>query len=221
MAEARQVWPGGAADSANSAGQWGGDARAGVYGALLDTREDRGGVRNGCGRSRPEKLIRIRIADRGIMRAKRTSLVHIIYFSRLNLSADAAKRSEQIAEIGRVAQKKNEFAVITSFLVIEGNFACQVIEGERTSVHETFDRVTADTRHRDVQINEWREIAKREFVHSFKSAQRSAGNETLFAKANLLPMLQRGTPKASAIHSLCLSLQSDAMSRQGIDHLFI
>ncbi|MCY4374152.1 MAG: BLUF domain-containing protein [Spirochaetaceae bacterium] len=155
------------------------------------------------------------------MRAKRTSLVHIIYFSRLNLSSDAAKRSEQISEIGRTAQKKNEFAVITSFLVIEGNFACQVIEGERTSVHETFDRVSADSRHRDVQISEWREIAKREFVHSFKSAQRTVGNDTLFAKATLLPMLQRGTPKASAIHGLCLSLQSDAMSRQGIDHLFI
>ena len=50
------------------------------------------------------------------MRAKRTSLVHIIYFSRLNLSSDPAKRSEQIGEIGRTAQKKNEFAVITSFL---------------------------------------------------------------------------------------------------------
>jgi Sensors of blue-light using FAD len=144
------------------------------------------------------------------MRAKRTSLVHIIYFSRLNLSSDPGKRSEQIAEIGRTAQKKNEFAVITSFLVIEGNFACQVIEGERSSVHETFDRVSADTRHREVQISEWREIAKREFVHSFKSAQRT-----------LLPMLQRGTPKASAIHGLCLALQSDTMSRQGIDHLFV
>ncbi|SDM17284.1 Sensors of blue-light using FAD [Methylobacterium phyllostachyos] len=155
------------------------------------------------------------------MRAKRTSLVHIIYFSRLNLSSDPGKRSEQIGEIGRIAQKKNEFAVITSFLVIEGNFACQVIEGERSSVHETFDRVSADSRHRDVQISEWREIAKREFVHSFKSAQRTPGNETLFAKANLLPMLQRGTPKASAIHGLCLALQSDTMSRQGIDHLFV
>jgi len=161
------------------------------------------------------------ISGLGIMRAKRTSLVHIIYFSRLNLSSDAAKRSEQIGDIGRIAQKKNEFAVITSFLVIEGNFACQVIEGERSSVHETFDRVSADSRHRDVQISEWREIAKREFVHSFKSAQRTPGNETLFAKANLLPMLQRGTPKASAIHGLCLSLQSDTMSRQGIDHLFV
>ena len=155
------------------------------------------------------------------MRAKRTSLVHIIYFSRLNLSSDPAKRSEQIGEIGRVAQKKNEFSVITSFMIIEGNFACQVIEGERSSVHETFDRISADQRHRDVQINEWREITKREFVHSFKSAQRGAANENLFAKANLLPMLQRGTPKATTIHGLCLTLQNDAMSRQGIDHLFI
>ena len=34
-------------------------------------------------------------------------------------------------------------------------------------------------------------------------------------------MLQRGTPKATAIHGLALALQTDAMSRQGIDHLFI
>lgn len=155
------------------------------------------------------------------MRAKRTSLVHIIYFSRLTLSADLAKRSAQIDDITRVAQKKNEFAVITSFLIIEGNFAAQVVEGERTSVQETFDRINADQRHRDVQICEWREIAKREFVNSLKCVQRGAATETLFAKANLLPMFQRGTPKPSAILSLAMALQADAMSRQGIDHLFV
>ncbi len=155
------------------------------------------------------------------MRAKRTSLVHLIYFSRLALSSDPAKRSAQIDDITRVAQKKNEFSVITSLLMIEGAFAAQVVEGERTSVHETFDRISADQRHRDVQICEWREIAKREFVHSFKCAQRGSGNEALFAKANLLPMLQRGTPKASAIHSLATALQADSMTRQGIDHLFV
>ncbi|GJD34783.1 BLUF domain-containing protein [Methylobacterium aerolatum] len=155
------------------------------------------------------------------MRPKRTSLVHIIYFSRLALASDQAKRSAQIDDITRVAQKKNEFSVITSFLLIEGNFAAQIIEGERSSVQETFERIGADQRHRDVQICEWREIAKREFVNSFKCAQRSAANDTLFAKAALLPMFQRGTPKATAIHSLATALQADAMSRQGIDHLFV
>jgi hypothetical protein len=155
------------------------------------------------------------------MRPKRTSLVHIIYFSRLALSSDPARRSAQIDDITRVAQKKNEFSVITSLLVIEGNFAAQVIEGERGSVQETFERINADQRHRDVQICEWREIAKREFVHSFKCAQRITGNEALFAKANLLPMFQRGTPRSSAIHGLATALQADSMSRQGIDHLFV
>ena len=155
------------------------------------------------------------------MRSKRTSLVHIIYFSRLAVSTDPAKRSAQIDDITRVAQKKNEFSVITSLLVIEGAFAAQIIEGERNSVQETFDRIGADQRHRDVQICEWREITKREFVNSFKCAQRGAGNDGLFAKANLLPMFQRGTPKASAIHALAMAIQVDAMSRQGIDHLFV
>lgn len=155
------------------------------------------------------------------MRAKRTSLVHIIYFSRLTLSSDPAKRSAQIDDITRVAQKKNEFAVITSLLIIENNFAAQVIEGERNSVEETFSRINADQRHRDVQICEWCEIAKREFVHSFKCSQRSSSNDVLYSKANLLPMFQRGTPKTSAILSLAMALQADLMSRQGIDHLFV
>jgi hypothetical protein len=155
------------------------------------------------------------------MRPKRMSLVHIIYFSRLALSSDPAKRTAQIDDITRVAQKKNEFSVITSLLIIEGAFAAQVIEGERSSVQETFERINADQRHREVQICEWREIAKREFVNSFKCAQRGANNDNLFAKANLLPMFQRGTPKASAIHGLATAIQADAMSRQGIDHLFV
>jgi hypothetical protein len=155
------------------------------------------------------------------MRAKRTSLVHLIYFSRLNLSSDPQLRVNQLGDITRQAQKKNEFSVITSFLIIEHNFAAQVIEGERMSIHETFNRIAEDQRHRDVQICEWREITKREFVHSFKTGLRSAATETLFNKANLLPTLQRGTPKAAAIHGLAVSLQSDAMSKQGIDHLFI
>ncbi|MGU3537262.1 BLUF domain-containing protein [Methylobacterium sp. A54F] len=154
-------------------------------------------------------------------RAKRTSLVHLIYFSRLNLSSDAQLRAGQIGDITRQAQKKNEFSVITSFLIIEGNFAIQVIEGERVSVHETFNRIAEDQRHRDVQICEWREIAKREFVHSFKTGLRTTATEPLFAKANLLPMLQRGTPRASALHALAVGLQTDAMTKQGIDHLFI
>lgn len=155
------------------------------------------------------------------MRAKRTSLVHIIYFSRLNLSSDAAKRSEQISEIGRTAQKKNEFAVITSFLILDGPFALQVVEGERQSVHETFQRIASDNRHRDVQIVEWREIVKREFVTSFTTVTRGPTNEAHFAKAGLLPMLQRGTPKGAAIHGLAVTLQAESMAKQGIDHLFV
>lgn len=155
------------------------------------------------------------------MRTKRTSLVHMIYFSRLNLAADAVTRARQIGEITRQAQKKNEFAVVTSFMVVEGNFAMQVLEGERQTVNDTFQRIAADSRHRDVQIVEWREIAKRDFFTSFTAIGRTAANETQFNKAGLLPMLQRGTPKGTVIHGLAVALQAESMSRQGIDHLFV
>ena len=155
------------------------------------------------------------------MRAKRSTLVHLIYFSRLNLATDAATRTRQIGEITRQAQKKNEFSVITSFLLIEQNFAAQVIEGERTSVSETFARISNDSRHRDVQIVEWREIMKREFVNSFTTGIRGPVNDAIFQKANLLPMFQRGTPKGIAIHALAATLQAESMTKQGIDHLFV
>ena len=155
------------------------------------------------------------------MRGKRTSLVHLIYFSRLALSSEPQLRTSQIGDITRQAQKKNEFSVITSFLMIDQNFAAQVIEGERNLVHETFNRITEDQRHRDVLICEWREIPKREFVNSFKVVVRGPASEPHFAKANLMSAFQRGTPKASAILGLASALQVDAMSKQGIDHLFI
>ncbi|SFK95093.1 BLUF domain-containing protein [Methylorubrum salsuginis] len=155
------------------------------------------------------------------MKSKRTSLVHLIYFSRLNLSVDPAMRAKQIGEITRQAQKKNEFAVITSFLILDGPFALQVVEGERQSVHETFQRIANDNRHRDVQIVEWREIVKREFVTSFTTVTRGPTNEAHFLKAGLLPMLQRGTPKGAAIHALAATLQAESMAKQGIDHLFV
>ncbi|MET0257490.1 MAG: BLUF domain-containing protein [Methylobacterium sp.] len=154
------------------------------------------------------------------MRSKRTSLVNLIYFSRLSLAADAPTRARQVGEIAKHAQKKNEFAVITSFLILEGNFAVQIIEGERMSVNETFQRISADARHRDVKIVEWREIIKRAFVTSFTTGIRGGTTEAHFNKAGLLPMLQRGTPKASTIHGLATALQHDTMSKQGIDHLF-
>ena len=50
---------------------------------------------------------------------------------------------------------------------------------------------------------------------------RTPSNDALFQKANLGPMLQRGTPKASTIYSLAQALQADTMAKQGIDHLFV
>ena len=155
------------------------------------------------------------------MRNKRTSLIHLIYFSRSALTGDSAVRAHQIGEIARHAQKKNEFAVITSFLIMEQNFFMQVLEGERVSVQETFNRVMGDPRHRDVQIVEWREIPKRAFVTSFTTGMRNAANEAHFQKAGLAQTLARGTPKATTICGLALALQADAMAKQGIDHLLV
>lgn len=155
------------------------------------------------------------------MRNKRTGLINLIYFSRSALMGDAAMRLHQLGEISRQAQKKNEFSVITSFLIMEQNYFMQVLEGERSSVQEAWTRILADPRHRDAQIAEWREIPRRRFVTSFTTGVRDAGNDIHFQRANLGAMLQRGTPKAAAIADLALALQTDALAKQGIEHLLV
>lgn len=153
--------------------------------------------------------------------SKRSSLIHLIYFSRAQLSAEPKERARQVNDIARHAQKKNEFSVITSLLIVDQGYFIQILEGERMSVQDTFQRISGDIRHRDVHIVEWREIAKREFVTSFTTVSRNTANEPHFAKSGLLPMLQRGTPKGSVIHGLAVTLQEESMAKQGIDHLFV
>ncbi len=77
--------------------------------------------------------------------SKRSSLIHLIYFSRAQLSADPAARLRQINEIARHAQKKNEFSVITSLLIVDQGYFIQILEGERMSVQDTFQRIGGDS----------------------------------------------------------------------------
>lgn len=149
------------------------------------------------------------------------NLCHLIYFSRNTLPGNATARANQLAQIVRAGQKKNEFSVITSFLISERDWFMQVVEGERMAVYETFQRISTDSRHRDVRISEWREIPRRDFILSLGSAVRGPDNEAIFAKYNVSEALDRGTPKPSLIRGLAMALQADSIARKGIEQLLV
>ncbi len=140
------------------------------------------------------------------MEAERTALSHLIYFSRLDLPAEARERSDILGEIARQARTRNEACDITSVLLIDSAFAAQVLEGDGSKIHETFQRIAVDARHRDVLIIEWRHIPRRVFDTACRLVCRSAGNEHLFARAGFAAILQSGTPKARAVLDLATAL---------------
>jgi len=149
----------------------------------------------------------------------RSNLNRLTYFSRSVLDAEALIGNGQLAQLARVSQKKNEFAVITSILLYEKGWFSHVLEGDRGAVYETFQRIAADNRHKDVRIIEWREVARREFVTSFEVIIRNHATQEIFKKFNLDEVYQRGRPKVALVHSLALALQADAMAKRGIEIL--
>jgi hypothetical protein len=88
-------------------------------------------------------------------------LVRLMYASRATPALDA----EAVSAIVKRAKAGNAKAGITSVLCCcsEGAFL-QVIEGGRNAVSRLYNRIAADTRHTDVVLLGFEEIAERRFA---------------------------------------------------------
>lgn len=88
------------------------------------------------------------------------ALIHLVYLSSL---VDISLESE-IPKILEASVRNNPVTGITGMLLYcDGNFI-QVLEGEADAVLEVFDRICADSRHRDIFEVMREPIAEREFA---------------------------------------------------------
>jgi hypothetical protein len=149
----------------------------------------------------------------------RSSHSRIIYFSRSALDKDPVTREEQQLQLVRTSRRQNEFALITSVLVLDKGWFTQMVEGDRDALNQTFKRITSDNRHKDIRIVEWREVPRRELLPSLELIDRRSGMNDILDKYNLDEAYQRGTPKASWLRELVLDLQSSLLSKRGIEVL--
>ena len=86
-------------------------------------------------------------------------LVRLLYVSRAADTLTPAMIDAIIAQ----SRKNNPEAGITGLLCHSGNVFMQVLEGGRAAVNATFTRIVRDTRHSDVQLLLYEEIAERRF----------------------------------------------------------
>ena len=149
----------------------------------------------------------------------RSSHSRIIYFSRSALDKDPVTREEQQLQLVRTSRRQNEFALITSVLVLDKGWFTQMVEGDRDALNQTFKRITSDNRHKDIRIVEWREVPRPDLLRSLELIDRRSGMNDILDKYNLDEAYQRGTPKASWLRELVLDLQASLLSKRGIEVL--
>jgi hypothetical protein len=149
----------------------------------------------------------------------RSSHSRIIYYSRSALDKDPVAREEQLIQLVRTGRRQNEFSLITSILLLDKGWFTQMIEGDRDALNQTFKRISADSRHKDVRIVEWREVPRRELLPSLELIDRRSGMNDILERYNLEEAYQRGTPKATWLREFVLALQTSLLSRRGIEVL--
>ncbi len=149
--------------------------------------------------------------------SNRTTLSRIVYRSLAKINMSAPEGSTQLLNIVRTSQKRNEFSVITSVLLFDKTHCVQILEGDKPAVHETFQRIGTDDRHKDIEIIEWRDINRRDFVSSLALFARGPENDAHFVKFGFSEMLHRKRIKVGAVQGLAQALQAETLSRRGIE----
>jgi len=86
-------------------------------------------------------------------------LVRLLYASR----ADAPITAEQLQTILRQSKSNNLKHGITGVLCCSDDIYLQVLEGGRAAVNRLYNRITADPRHKDVELLSYQQINERRF----------------------------------------------------------
>lgn len=149
----------------------------------------------------------------------RSSLSRIIYFSRCAIDREGPARADELDKLVRASRRQNEFALITSILLLERNWFAHMLEGDRDALNGTFRRIASDNRHKEVRIIEWREIPRRELLPSLELLERNLITQDVLDRFALDEAFTRGTPKPAVVHDAFIALQQNLLAKRGIEAL--
>jgi blue light- and temperature-responsive anti-repressor len=90
-------------------------------------------------------------------------LFRLIYGSENHLRGSEAEVTAEVAGIMASSTRNNQAAGITGALLFTGAYFTQVLEGPRTEVERTFERISQDFRHGGVMIIDLHEAHERAF----------------------------------------------------------
>jgi hypothetical protein len=91
-------------------------------------------------------------------------LVQLVYRSRPAGGASGASRLATFRQIHSASVARNQRSGIGGFLVLTKTHFLQILEGDRSAVMETFERIRRDERHTDVALLDITPCRKRRFA---------------------------------------------------------
>jgi hypothetical protein len=136
----------------------------------------------------------------------RMPITQLTYLSN-PLAGDAEALARQLDEILTVSRRNNRRDGLTGYLVSDGAWFMQILEGDHEKVMAALVRIRFDARHSDLQVISTREIRTRSFPHW--SMGRSIKTSTIQAifKRHGLDRLDSAELTAPSVLALAMGLQ--------------
>ncbi len=103
--------------------------------------------------------------------------------------AAAVPGEGELADILRVSRRRNRSGQVTGLLLAGGGHFLQALEGPLLAVNDTFARIEADSRHRDIKVIVRREVAMRDFGTWAMAFPEGAGGDLVEPSARLIALL--------------------------------
>ena len=135
-------------------------------------------------------------------------MIHqLIYYSKNTVEPGTKKLLAALRDILGAAQRNNSANMVTGYLIFDKNWFVQILEGEKSVVHQTYEKIAQDSRHADSKILVQRDIAVRQFGDwSMGGAMRLEDVEEIFIRNGITGDLDPGRLTAAIVTNLCLEL---------------
>jgi len=106
-------------------------------------------------------------------------LCRLVYYSKYNMNSRGDALAKDLKQILASSIRNNSDRGITGGLIFNRKFFAQVLEGGHAAVTQTFVRINADPRHKDIVLAEMEPVSERLFG---AWAMGYAGDTELFKK---------------------------------------
>jgi hypothetical protein len=145
-----------------------------------------------------------------------TLMIHqLVYYSRNTVQGDGRAMLTNMREILATSQRNNSRDGITGFLIFDKTWFVQILEGERSQVTGTYNRIAKDTRHSTATILNVRDVPARLFPNwTMGGAMRTLEVQEVYLQHGFGGPLDPTRVKSDQIVRLALDLQAFEVDRR-------